>query len=313
MLRKVTMIDPPSQQPAYNARPLSNAPNMRVLIRTGLLMSLMCIAGCAAIVNRATDKLSNGLTAGVSNHDDIATVADGLPAYLLLLDGLITQDPENPALLLAAAQLYGTYAGGFIAEPDRTKRLADRSFNYAKRGICVRDAALCAAIDSPDFAAYQKMLAQNVQLKDVSAAYTLAGSWVTWLRADTGDFDRIAQLPRIEALLTRIHELNATMDHGNALAYLGVLDCLRPQSLGGNPDRGQERLTAASAVSGGRNLFPDVLNAEYCARLVFDQDSHDRLLQNTVQAQADQPGLTLANTIAKQRAQALLVSGKDYF
>ena len=47
------------------------------------------------------------------------TVADGLPAYLLLLDGLIMGDPENSALLLSAARLYGTYAGGFVADSER--------------------------------------------------------------------------------------------------------------------------------------------------------------------------------------------------
>lgn len=287
---------------------------MRRIVRFSLLaFSLLVLAGCAIVVQRAADGLGSGLTAGVSNHDDIDTVADGLPAYLLLLDGLIEGDPENPALLLSAARLYGTYAGGFVQEAERAKRLSERSFAYAKRGICARDRDFCAQLQDSDFDRFNAYVAAQVGAKDVDAAYTLAASWVGWLRADTSDWNRIADLPRIETLLNRVHALAPTHDHGNVLAYLGVLDCLRPESLGGQPGRGQERLRAADAVDAGRNLLPRVLNAEYCARLLFDQDAHDRMLAEVLAADANVPGLTLSNTIAKRRAAELVESGKDYF
>lgn len=287
---------------------------MRRIVRSSLLaFSLLVLAGCAIVVQRAADGLSRGLTAGVGNHDDIDTVADGLPAYLLLLDGLIEGDPDNPALLLSAARLYDTYAGGFVHDAERAKRLSERSFAYAKRGICARDRDFCAQLQDSDFDRFNAYVAEYVGAKDVDAAYTLAASWVGWLRADTADWNRIADLPRIETLLNRVNALAPTHDHGNVLAYLGVLDCLRPESLGGKPARGQERLRAADAVDAGRNLLPKVLNAEYCARLLFDQDAHDRMLAEVMAADANVPGLTLSNTIAKRRAAELVESGKDYF
>jgi hypothetical protein len=287
---------------------------MRRIVRSSLLaFSLLVLAGCAIVVQRAADGLSSGLTAGVGNHDDIDTVADGLPAYLLLLDGLIEGDPDNPALLLSAARLYDTYAGGFVHDAERAKRLSERSFAYAKRGICARDRDFCAQLQDSDFDRFNAYVAEYVGAKDVDAAYTLAASWVGWLRADTADWNRIADLPRIETLLNRVNVLAPTHDHGNVLAYLGVLDCLRPESLGGKPARGQERLQAADAVDAGRNLLPKVLNAEYCARLLFDRDAHDRMLAEVLAADANVPGLTLSNTIAKRRAAELVESGKDYF
>lgn len=278
-----------------------------------LATMLLALTGCAAVVQRAADGLSAGLTLGVSNHDDIDTVADGLPAYLLLLDGLIERDPENPALLLSAARLYGTYAGGFVTDAARGKRLSERSFNYARRGICARDAAFCAQIEDSDFDRFNTFAARAIDVRDVEATYTLASAWVGWLRADTADWNRIADLPRIEALLNRVVELSPAHDHGNGLAYLGVLDCLRPESLGGQPKRGQQRLQAAEAVDAGKNLLPKVLNAEYCARLLFDQAAHDRMLADVLAADANVPGLTLSNTIAQRRAAELVESGKDYF
>lgn len=287
---------------------------MRFIVRLPILaVFALLLGGCAAVMQRATDRLGSGLTAGVSNHDDIDTVADGLPAYLLLLDGLIEGDPQNSALLLSAARLYGTYVGGFVQDPLRAKRLAERSFSYAKRGICARDETLCRLVDETDFDRFSQGVASSLAKENVDAAYVLASSWVGWLRADTSDWARIADLPRIESLLVRIDALAPAHDQGNALAYLGVLDCLRPASLGGHPERGRERLQAAEVVTAGKNLLPKVLNAEYCARLLFDQEAHDRLLADVLAAEANVPGLTLSNTIAKRRAAELVESGKDYF
>ena len=56
-----------------------------------------------------------------------------------------------------------------------------------------------------------------------------------------------------------------------------------------------------------------VLYAQYYARLVFDQELHDRLLGEALAADPHAPGLTLLNVLAQQRARELLESGKDYF
>jgi len=286
---------------------------MNRILGVGVLALAMLLGGCAAIVQRASDGLSSGLTKGVSGHDDIETVAAGLPSYLLLLDGLIANDPENPALLLAAARLYGTYAGGFVSDVERVKRLSDRSYDYARRGVCARDPRFCTRLNDNDFDRFQAYVTNKIERDDVDASYTLASSWVGWLRADTSDWNRVADLPRIEALLVRVDALAPGYDQGNVLAYLGVLDCLRPESLGGQPARGQKRLAAANDVTSGKNLLPKVLNAEYCARLLFDQEGHDTMLAEVLAADANVPGLTLSNTIAKRRAAQLVESGKDYF
>ena len=67
------------------------------------------------------------------------TVRDGLPAYLLLLDGLIEGDPGNAALLRAAAGMYGSYAGSFVAEPARAGILAQRARDVRKRYLRQND------------------------------------------------------------------------------------------------------------------------------------------------------------------------------
>jgi hypothetical protein len=117
----------------------------------------------------------------------------------------------------------------------------------------------------------------------------------------------------VQVLLERVIALEPAFDHGAAYMYLGVLDCLRPEALGGNPTRGKERLDKAIALAESKNLMPKVLEAQYCARLTYDQELHDRLLDDVLKAPARAAGLTLSNTLAQRMARELVKSGKDYF
>jgi hypothetical protein len=86
---------------------------LRALLLGALAVPLL--AGCASLVSRAGASLGRDLGAGVLNQDDPQTVADGLPAYLLLVDGLLTSSPDDADLLLTGATLNG-------ATRDRSRR-----------------------------------------------------------------------------------------------------------------------------------------------------------------------------------------------
>jgi hypothetical protein len=104
--------------------------------RSGLaLLLLLPLGGCSLVVGSATSRLADDLSTGILEQDDVETVRDGAPAYLLMLDGLITGDPDNEALLLAGSRLYGAYASAFVEDPDRAGRLTDRSLRYARTDL----------------------------------------------------------------------------------------------------------------------------------------------------------------------------------
>ena len=56
-----------------------------------------------------------------------------------------------------------------------------------------------------------------------------------------------------------------------------------------------------------------VLYAEKYARMLFDRELHDELLQQVVAAENGPVDQTLANTLAKQKAAVLLLDADDYF
>lgn len=270
------------------------------------------LGACAAITEKAGGRLADSLSDGVRNARDAETVRTGLPAYLLLVDGFIHGDPGSASLLLAGARLYSAYAGGFVSDATRARSLADIGLDYARRGACVDRESFCSALSGNEFDRFEAELAK-LGTDDLGDLYVLASSYAAWVRADPGDFARIAELPRIEALLRRVVALDRGHDHGNALAYLGVMNCLRPESLGGRPQEGQQLLAEAFTASDGRNLMAKVLDAEFCARLLFDQERHDTLLNDVLGTDPVAEDLTLGNVVAQDRARQLLISGKDYF
>ena len=278
-----------------------------------ILLSLQ-LSGCASIVRKASDQFAANLGSAVLDSEDPATVRDGLPAYLLLLDSIIAgQQPgsaDAASTLLAAARLNGAYAGNFTSDDNaRARRLSKKSRAYAKRAVCLVDAPLCAALDaSPED--FDKAVAGN---SNSGLMYTLAASWAGYLQAHSDDWEAIADLPKIENLLNRVVALDPTHDHGQAYVYLGVLNSLRPEAIGGKPALGRSHFERAIEISGGHNLYAKTLFAEFHARLVFDQPLHDRLLNEVLAADPVFPGFTLTNTLAQDRARKLLESGKDYF
>src|SRR5450432_1079920 len=117
--------------------------------RFAVLLAVVLLSACGSVMRRASNQFADNLTDAILDQDDPETVRDGVPAYLLLIDGMIGSDPQNSGALLAGAKLYGAYAGSFVDDSDRSRRLAGRSYDYARRALCMRQKALCTALDMP--------------------------------------------------------------------------------------------------------------------------------------------------------------------
>jgi hypothetical protein len=272
-----------------------------------LLVVLLALAGCAGVAR----KFGDGLASGIRNHDDPATVADALPAYLILVDGLLAERGDNAMLLRTGAELYGAYAGSFVDDPARAAKLARRGFDYARRMACVRRDTLCSTLDGPVDEFARAVAAQPP--KRLVELHALAGAWTTYIQRHSDDWKAIAALPKAQALVERVVQIAPAHDQGMAQVYLGVLHSLRPAAVGGQPERGRAAFEAALAASNGQNLMAKALFAEYYARLTYDRDLHDRLVEEVLAADAAAPGLTLSNVLAQQRAAHLKETANEFF
>ena len=88
---------------------------------------------------------------------------------------------------------------------------------------------------------------------------------------------------------------------------------MRPPALGGKPEIARGHFERSIDLSRGTDLSAKVEYARRYARMMFDQDLHDRLLTEVIEAPVDVPGRTLFNVLAQQDAAALLESSQEYF
>jgi hypothetical protein len=276
-----------------------------------ILACLLVLTGCSNMIASATNRLAGDLTSAILNQDDVETVKAGAPAFLLLIDGLIEEDPKNSTLLMRGARLYGAYAAAFVSDGARSKRLTRRALGYATRALCQENTLLCQAIDLPyrDFA---PALDRSTKA-DLPSLYAWSIAKLGWIQAYSDDWNAIAELPKAELTLERIVKLDPEYEMGAPCLYLGILATLRPPSLGGKPAAAKKYFERAIELSGGHNLTAKVEYAKRYARLVFDRELHDRLLREVLAADTVDPGQTLMNALAKQRARELLAGSADYF
>jgi len=269
------------------------------LSRVGVTLAIALAAGCSSLMSSATSGLAESLTNAVLNQNDPETVRQGAPAYLLLIDGLIADNPKNAKLLMAGAGLYSSYAGAFVDDPERASRLSRKGRDYGWAAWCRVEKDACEIWSAPyeDF----ERVVEGMGPKDVSVLYSAGAAWASWIRA------------RVDAMMQRIVALDETFEEGSAFLYLGILATLLPEAMGGKPEQGRVDFERVIELSDGRNLTAKVLLAHSYARLVFDRDLHDRLCREVIDADPVAPGLTLTNTMAQEEARALLGSSEDYF
>lgn len=272
---------------------------------------MLLLGGCAMMASSTTNHLAGDLAGAIANQDDPKTVQDGAPAYLLLVDGLIQDNPTSQQLLIAGARLYSAYAAVFVKDPARAAHMTERARDYGLRALCQRYRPIC----SPKARSYQTFVADLAALHraDVPALYAYASAWAGWIQTHSDDWNAAADVPKLTAAMERVVALDEAYDYGNADVYLGVLDTLRPAALGGKPEEGRTYFKRAIALSGGRNLMAKVLYAKDYARLVYNRALHDRLLNEVIAADPHAPGLTLSNVLAQRQARELLASANTYF
>jgi hypothetical protein len=273
------------------------------------LLALLPVITLAACVSMATDRLANNLSSAMLNQTDPEIVRSGAPAYLLLLDSLIEENPRDQALLYAGARLYNAYAGGLVSDAGRKRLLTEKALSYAGQGLCPDTPELCRMRDHP-FADFSLAL-DRVDREEIEGVYLYAVSWATWIQVRSDDWHAVADLPKAQAMLSWVATQDPAYDNGRCQLYLGVIGSQVPPALGGNPEIGRRHFEAAIAYSQGRDLMAKVEFARRYARLVFDRPLHDRLLNEVLQADPVAPGLTLSNIMAQKQAASLLQD--DYF
>jgi hypothetical protein len=245
-------------------------------------------------------------------QSDLRILREGMPAYLMLIDGMVQAVPDNEQLLIAAAQSYSSFASLFVEGQDKeyANLLYERGKQYALRSLEMRGFKEPLQRPFDDFKEGLKRLGK----KDVPYIFWAATCWVNWIRLNLDSIEAISELPRVESLMKRALELDGGFYYGGPHLFMGIWFASRPKIVGGDLKKAQEHFLKALDLGQGKFLMAYVYYANYYARKMMDKDLFTSTLQKVLETPAEtSPDLVLLNTVAKKQAKELLTRVGEYF
>ena len=272
---------------------------------------LLLISGCSYLIDRQTSSAAEQLSATIMDHEDPATVAAAIPTLLILMDSYANSKGSSGASQIAAARLYGAYAGAFVEDISRRKTLTSTAYSYARSGSCKEDFKWCG-LENLNQRAFTEFV-KELDRTQIDITYSYAVAWLSYIEAHSDDWNAVADLPKPQQLFTFVTQHDESYDHASAYIYLGALALTIPPALGGKPEVGRAHFERAIELTDGNNLVAKLEFARRYARLVFDRELHHQLLTSVLASDPKQEGLTLMNVWAQQQAQILLDDESDYF
>lgn len=279
--------------------------------------SLLCLSlsGCFSSQQLIQDKaagLFREISLAANRQSDPALVRQGLPSFLLTIDGMIQANPENQDLLLAAAQAYSSYAS--LLEEDESSRsaqLIQKAKIYALKALDL-DPLFKGTLDS-SLDPFQKPI-KEADSSRVPLLFWVGSIWGTWIAQGPDPVEGMADLPKVEALMDRVLQLDPGFYYGGPHLFKGILLSARPVQFGGNLEKAAFHFQQALLLSKDKFLMTSIYYAQYYARQRLDRDLFIRTLNKVLAIPADsEPDLTLINTLAHQKAKKLLSQVDEFF
>ena len=260
----------------------------------------------------ATATLLEEVARASYRQSDLRILREGMPAYLMLIDGMVQAVPDNEQLLISAAQSYSSFASLFVEDQDKeyANLLYERGKQYALRSLEMRGFKEPLQRPFDDFKEGLKRLGK----KDVPYIFWAATCWVNWIRLNLDSIEAISELPRVESLMKRALELDEGFYYGGPHLFMGIWFASRPKIVGGDLKKAQEHFLKALDLGQGKFLMAYVYYANYYARKITDKDLFTSTLQKVLETPAEtSPDLVLLNTVAKKQAKELLSHVGEYF
>ena len=283
-----------------------------VLVLAVLGLSSGCVLvrkGAAQIISPMAAQLSDGLM----HQNDVELVRDGAPAFLLMLDALAEAHPDNPTVLIAAAEAQLAYATGFVdkANRERTRTMYNKAKRYGLRALSKANRQFAAAVDQP-IDEFKRSL-RTFRKPDARTLITTATAWVMWVIASSDSPAALGDMPKVIAMMERVRELDPEIREGGVDLFYGIYYTVMPLGGGRDLEKARSHFERSMEIAGPDYLLTRVTFAEFYARYAFDPELFESTLNEVLVAEPDVPKFTLMNAVAKMRARELLAQMEEFF
>ena len=286
--------------------------HLRIVLLLSLLLAASSCYPSKKLTIMATASLLEDVAAACYRQPELEMVRQAMPAYLVLMDGMIEGWPDNPQLLLAAAQANSAYASIFLEDSDKSTAASvmAKAKRYALKAFELK------GFDQPLTSSFEEFEQRLLTVKHKTMPYLFwsAACWGSWIRLNLHSMEAQAQLPRVEMMMKRALVLDEGYYYGGPHLFMGIWFASRPKIAGGDLDKAQYHFQKAMTLAQNKFLMTKVYYADLYARKQFDRDLFVAILQEVLQTPADiEPDLTLTNTVARRKAEEMLRTADDYF
>ncbi len=282
--------------------------------------------GCS-IRGLAVDGLADSLTSTgdvFASDSDPELIRDATPFALKTIESLLVEKPEHQGLLLAACRGFSQYAYAFVEA--EAERMEDIDFDAARRGyeralqLYLRGRDYCfrnMELESPGVVDQLKT-DPDTALKAFGAdrvpvLFWTGAAWGGAISIGQDRADLVADLPAVQALMSRVLELDEAYDWGAVHGVLIALEAM-PEAAGGSVEQARRHFDRAVELSRGRSAAPYVTFAESVSVPAQDWREFRDLLEQALAIDPNgEPSLRLANILAQRRAEWLLTRAEILF
>jgi hypothetical protein len=279
------------------------------------LLFLIVMSGCSLqkfALKTTTGLFKYGIEA-LYEEPDLIIAEQAIASNLKLLDGFYIAEPRNKELLLMLTQGYASYSLGFVE--DRSVERA-QLFYLRARDYGLDLLRLTSAFKDSIPVKEADFLNRIARLKkeDVPALFWTAFAWAGWINLSKDNAQAIFDLGKVKGMMKRVQELDESFFFGSVHLFFGSIYGSLPKMLGGDPDKAKAEFDRCLEINQGKFLLTYVYLARYYAQPTLDEALFDKYLKIVLQAPEDVlPGYELITSIAKKKAQDLIIKKEDLF
>jgi hypothetical protein len=279
------------------------------------LLFLIVMSGCSLqkfALKTTTGLFKYGIEA-LYEEPDLIIAEQAIASNLKLLDGFYIAEPRNKELLLMLTQGYASYSLGFVEDKSVERaqlfylRARDYGLDLLRLTSAFKDSI---PVKEADF------LNRIARLKkeDVPALFWTAFAWAGWINLSKDNAQAIFDLGKVKGMMKRVQELDESFFFGSVHLFFGSIYGSLPKMLGGDPDKAKAEFDRCLEINQGKFLLTYVYLARYYAQPTLDEALFDKYLKIVLQAPEDVlPGYELITSIAKKKAQDLIIKKEDLF
>jgi predicted anti-sigma-YlaC factor YlaD len=288
-----------------------------------VLFSALLLSSCS-VKHYAVNQLGNALARSgttFSSDDDPELIRAAVPFSLKLVESLLAESPRHEGLLLAAARGFTEYAYAFVQEDAdeledtdkvrstalraRAAKLYLRARNYGLRGLEVKHPGFADRLK-----ANPKEAVKELKKSEAPIMYWTAIAWGAALAA-SHDFMMFPEIPRFEALIDRVMELDEGFDQGTVHTFLITYEMSR---LNAKPDRvaqAKVHFDRAVELGGGNQAGPLVAYAENVLVAQKNKTEFQNMLRQALRMDVNKSPENRELNLAVQRRARWLLSRTD--